>query len=354
LLVVSGGTFSIRHCEPLKTAWQSTLNASFQQWLLDRRALLAMTGDIQQENLMSSLEGIVFNIQRYSIDDGPGVRTTVFLKGCPLTCLWCSNPESQNPQPELSWRYTSCKQCGACVGVCPEKAITLEGGELRIDREICKQCEKCIDACLPEALNMSGKRMTVDDVFKVVKRDFDYYEASGGGVTASGGEILGQADFVAALFKRCREEGIGTCADTSGFGDGAALSKILEYSDLVLFDLKHMDPSEHKRACGQSNEQILSNLELAIDSGIKVIVRIPLIPDYNTSDEALSAIAGGIREKTGSAEVNIMPYHSYGASKYRMLGMEYPLDGLRELMHQEKTRAQEIFQSHGLKCEVSM
>jgi pyruvate formate lyase activating enzyme len=200
---------------------------------------------------------------------------------------------------------------------------------------------------------MSGKLMTVEEVFNVVKRDYDYYEASGGGVTASGGEILGQADFVAALFSMCRDAGIGTCADTSGFGDDAAFEKILEHSDLVLFDLKHMDPDEYKRACGQSNKLVMSNFDLMIRSGVNFIVRIPLIPDYNTSDAVLSAIAGAVKDKAGDAEVNIMPYHSYGANKYRMLGMVYPLEDLRELMHQEKTRAQEIFKSFGLKCEVS-
>ena len=303
---------------------------------------------------MSELDGIVFNIQRYSIDDGPGVRTTVFLKGCPLTCLWCSNPESQNPVPEVSWRYTSCKHCGTCAAVCPEKAVTLSGDEVIIDRDACTLCGECVNACVPEALSISGKRMTVDEVFNVVKRDYDYYEASSGGVTASGGEILGQADFVAALFKRCREEGIGTCADTSGFGSGTALKKILEYSDIVLYDLKHMDPDEHLRACGQSNELILDNLKVAVGSDAQVIVRVPLIPDFNTSDEALSAIAQTVRDRTGDAEVNIMPYHRYGANKYRMIGKKYSLDELRELLHQEKTRAKEIFESHGLKCEVSI
>jgi len=304
---------------------------------------------------MSKTEGIVFNIQRYSIDDGPGVRTTVFLKGCPLTCHWCSNPESQSYQPEPTWRYTTCKQCGKCVETCPEKAITLEGKEVFVDRKACKRCGKCVDICLPEAMGMSGKKMTAEEVFKVVKRDYDYYEASGGGVTASGGEILGQADFVAELFKICREAGIGTCADTSGFGDSEALSKILEHTDILLFDIKHMDPDEHKRACGQTNELVMSNFDLAVKSGKKLIVRVPLIPDYNTSDEALTAIAAAVKERAADAvqEVNIMPYHSYGANKYRMLGMEYPLEGLRELMHHEKTRAQEIFQQHGLKCEVS-
>ena len=303
---------------------------------------------------MNEIEGNVFNIQRYSIDDGPGVRTTVFMKGCPLTCLWCSNPESQSPLPEISWRYTSCKHCGACAAACPEKAIVLIDDEVSVDRKACKRCGMCVDACLPEALSISGKLMTVDEVFKVVKRDYDYYEASGGGVTASGGEILGQADFVAALFKRCREEGIGTCADTSGFGDRAALEKILEHSDLVLFDLKHMDPAEHERACGRPNDLILSNLEAAVVSDAKIIVRVPLIPDFNTSDEALSAIAEAVRDRTLDAEVNIMPYHRYGANKYRMIGKTYTLDDLREALHQEKTRAKEIFESYGLKCEVSM
>ena len=302
---------------------------------------------------MNDITGIVFNIQRYSIDDGPGVRTTVFFKGCPLTCLWCSNPESQSPTPEVSWRYTSCKQCGTCTKVCPEKAITLTDGDIRVDRKICKLCGKCVDVCVQEALSISGKQMTVDEVFNVVKRDFDYYDASGGGVTASGGEILGQADFVAALFRRCKDEGIGTCADTSGFGDSAALEKILENTDIVLYDLKHMDPDEHVRACGLSNDLILSNLEIAFKSNAQVIVRVPLIPEYNTSDEALTAIAQAVRERAGDSEVNIMPYHRYGANKYKMLGKEYPLENLRELTQQEKTRAKEIFESFGTKCEVS-
>ena len=302
---------------------------------------------------MENLEGIVFNIQRYSIDDGPGVRSTVFLKGCPLTCSWCSNPESQNPLPEVTWRYTSCKHCGTCAAMCPEKAIELSGDDVIIDRKACTLCGNCVDVCLPEALNVSGKRMTVEEVFKVVNRDYDYYEASGGGVTASGGEILMQADFVAALFKKCREEGIGTCADTSGFGGSEAFRKILEYSDLVLFDLKHMDPAEHMRECGQSNELILSNLEVAVKSSARIIIRVPLIPDFNTSDEALSAMALAVVEKTRNAEVDIMPYHRYGANKYRMIGKKYTLDELRELLQQEKSRAKEVFESFGLKCEVS-
>jgi len=195
--------------------------------------------------------------------------------------------------------------------------------------------------------------MTVGEVFEAVKRDAYYYEASGGGVTASGGEILKQADFVAELFRMCRAEGISTCADTSGFGDPAALEAILEHSDLVLFDLKHMDPKEHSRACGQTNELILENLKAALESSAQIIVRIPLIPDYNTSDEAVTALAQAISDIAGGAEVEIVSYNRHGAGKYKMYGRTYLLEDLRELRHPEKTRAKEIFESFGLKCSIS-
>jgi len=302
---------------------------------------------------MDNITGTVFNIQRYSIDDGPGVRTTVFMKGCPLSCLWCSNPESQNPVPEISWRYTSCVRCGCCVMACPLKLITLENNEISVNRAACDRCGKCVDACVHEAMNISGKQMTVDEVFAVVKRDYDYYEASGGGVTASGGEILDKSDFVAELFRRCREADIGTCADTSGFGSPESLKKILPFTNVVLYDLKHLDPEEHRKACGQSNELILRNLETAYKSNAQVIIRVPLIPEFNTSDGALNAIAQAVRDRAGDSEVNIMPYHSYGANKYKMVGKVYQLDDLRELTQQQKERAKEIFESYGSKCEIS-
>jgi pyruvate formate lyase activating enzyme len=302
---------------------------------------------------MENLTGTVFNIQRYSIDDGPGVRTTVFLKGCPLTCLWCSNPESQCGLPEVTYRYTSCKRCGTCVKVCPAQAVTLTDDGVHIDRAECTLCEECVKNCVPEALKISGKKMTVDEVFKVVKKDADYYEASGGGVTASGGEILTQADFVTALFKRCKEAGYHTNADTSGFGDPAALEKILEYSDLVFFDLKHMDPVKHREYCGTSNDLILSNLNLVVKKGVPVVIRVPLIPGYNNSDENLRALAETVSKITKDSVVNLLPYHRYGANKYRMIDMVYRLESVPELTQDELTKAKEIIESDGLKCEIS-
>ncbi len=302
---------------------------------------------------MENIKGIVFNIQRYSIDDGPGVRTTVFMKGCPLSCLWCSNPESQCMKPEVTYRYTSCKRCGTCVEVCPEGIITLDDDGVHIDRTKCTLCGECVSNCLPQALQISGKEMTVDEVFKVVKKDADYYEASGGGVTASGGEILVQADFVAELFKRCREAGFHTNADTSGFGDPAALKKILEYADLVFYDLKHLDPAKHMEYTGQTNELILQNLKLVADSGVPMVIRVPLIPGYNNSDENLHALGKTVAEVTKDSVVNILPYHRYGANKYRMIDMTYQLEGVPELTQDELNHAKEIIESYGLKCEIS-
>lgn len=302
---------------------------------------------------MENIEGIVFNIQRYSIDDGPGVRTTVFMKGCPLTCLWCSNPESQCGLQEVTYRYTSCKKCGTCVKVCPVGAVTLDDDGVHIDRAKCTLCGECVKNCVPEALQISGKKMTVDEVFKVVKKDADYYEASGGGVTASGGEILAQADFVAELFRRSKEAGFHTNADTSGFGDTAALDKILEYSDLVYYDLKHMDPVKHMEYCGQDNALILKNLRHVVEKGVPVVIRVPLIPGYNDSEENLRALAGTVADIAKSATVNILPYHRYGANKYRMVDMVYQLENVPEVTQEALDKAKEIIESYGLTCEIS-
>jgi len=302
---------------------------------------------------LDNMEGIVFNIQRYSIDDGPGVRTTVFLKGCPLKCLWCSNPESQSPQPELSYRYTACKRCGTCVRVCPNHAISLDESGVRIDRSLCRVCGTCVKECAAQALKISGQKMTVDEVMKVVKKDMDYYEASGGGITCSGGEILCQPDFVAELFRRCRELNIHTNADTSGFGPAEAMEKILSFSDLVFYDLKHMDPAAHKKLTGVSNEIILGNLAMAVEKGVPVVIRVPLIPEYNNSDENLRALAETVSRIAPNAPVEFLPYHRYGANKYPMVGMRYQLEDLRTLTEEETNRAKEIVESYGLKCEVA-
>jgi pyruvate formate lyase activating enzyme len=299
------------------------------------------------------MEGIVFNIQRYSLDDGPGVRTTVFLKGCPLSCLWCSNPESMNPLPEVTWRYTTCKKCGTCVETCPLGLITMDDDGIHIDRKSCDRCGKCVEACVTESLQMSGTRMTVEEVYDVVKRDIDFYKVSGGGITCSGGEVLMQADFVAELFKHCRENEIHTCADTSGFGSKQAMEIILAYTDLIYYDLKHMDAAEHERLCGQSNDLILSNLALVVEKGIPMVIRVPLIPGHNDSDENMTAIAKTVADMDKETPVNILPYHRYGQNKYRMIDKTYPLDGVEYPTEEGLNKAKQIMESFGLKCEIS-
>ena len=302
---------------------------------------------------MQNNDGIVFNIQRYSIDDGPGIRTTVFLKGCPLNCLWCSNPESQESGPELIYRFAACRRCGSCIAVCRENALSMGPESIIIDRTKCSLCGDCAAACLYEALQISGKIMTPEEVFGTVKRDAVYYKSSGGGCTCSGGEILCQPDFVSGLFKLCREASIHTCADTSGCGSSQALEKIMAYTDLFYFDIKHIDPMQHKKGTGVSNEIILKNLRIVSESGIPTTIRIPLIPGFNDSDDSLHAIAGTILEIIPHADVDLLPYHRYGSNKYKMLGRAYPYEGVQEPAKDQKDRALALIRSYGFTCRLT-
>ena len=299
------------------------------------------------------MDGIVFNIQRYSIDDGPGIRSTVFVKGCPLRCPWCSNPESIRAVPQLLHRYTTCKKCGACAAVCPNNAVELDPASGPVfDRSKCVACGLCAKDCLAQSIQISGEVMSVEKVWKIVRKDMVYYEESGGGVTCSGGEILAQADFVAELFKKCRENGVHTCADTSGYGTPEALEKILEYADLVYFDMKHSDPARYEQIIGAPLEPVLRSFRTIAASGLPLVVRIPLIPEHNDMAENLKAIAALIKETAPHAQVHILPYHRYGESKYASLGERYPLEGLRENTPEDIERARKIVEDAGLDVTV--
>jgi pyruvate formate lyase activating enzyme len=299
------------------------------------------------------VKGTVFNIQRYSIQDGPGIRTTVFLKGCPLRCAWCSNPESQSLRPEIAHRDSLCTKCGKCIEVCNAKAISLGDKGVTINRQLCTNCGDCVKVCLPAALKIFGEEMTAAEVFEQVKKDVEFYRNSGGGVTVSGGEPLSQPEFVAALFKLCRDAAIHTCIETCGLAGIKALDKVLPYTSLVLFDIKLTEPETHLEWTGRSNEEILRNLRIIIKKEIPVIIRIPLIPGVNDTDEELKNIARiAAGAPGGPVKVNLLPYHKFGLGKYQMLDRKYELEELNTQSDAKIQSIKQIFDSLGLESEV--
>lgn len=303
---------------------------------------------------MESATGNVFNIQRYSIDDGPGIRTTVFFKGCPLSCVWCSNPESQNLEPELMHRDSLCKRCYRCVAACPEGAITVGADGIEIDRDACTVCGDCVEVCPHDAMRITGREMTVDEVFAVLERDADFYEDSGGGVTLSGGEVLMQPEFAVALLRRCREAGFHTCVDTSGQGSLEALRRIIPYTDLFYFDIKHIDPKIHRAQAGRSNEAILRNFQEVAASGVPLVVRVPVVPGFNDTSDAISDIADMVADHAPRATVHLLPYHRYGQQKYDMLGLDYELAAAETPSQEFMQAARKIVEARGLPCEVAV
>ena len=271
-------------------------------------------------------EGVVFHIQRYSIQDGPGIRTTVFLKGCPLRCEWCSNPESQKPDPEILFRIQQCQKSGSCAEVCEVGAITLVDGVPRLDRGTCTMCMDCVEVCPSGALEVTGKRMKLEDVVDEACRDELFYINSGGGVTLSGGEPLVQPEFSRRFLEACKERSIHTALDTCGHASWEIMQRVLEHTDLVLFDLKHLSPEKHLEGTQAKNDLILDNLRKTLDSKqARVWIRIPLIPGYNDSTPHLKELALAIREM-GAEKVSLLGFHHWGRSKYLALGREYPCD----------------------------
>jgi pyruvate formate lyase activating enzyme len=275
------------------------------------------------------------------------------LKGCPLVCPWCANPESQLGVAEVAHGDTLCDHCGRCVAVCDRRAITLraEGG-VTIDRTRCDQCARCVDVCGPRALRVLGRDETVEAVFEEVSKDEAYYRNSGGGVTCSGGEPLAQARFVAALFRRCHEAGIHTTLDTCGAAPRRALERVLEHTDLVLFDLKLMAEAAHVAVAGRSNRQSLDNLRRVVERGVRLIVRVPLIPGITDSDENIGAIAGFVRTLGAGIPVDVLPYHRFGMNKYAMLDRPYGPGDLQPPSAERVAAVVRRFESLGLACEV--
>jgi len=275
-------------------------------------------------------QGLVFNIQRYAIHDGPGIRTTVFLMSCPLKCFWCQNPESQQRQPVVFLSKDNCTLCGLCVEACPSGASILGEESATIDRRICSGCGMCTEVCLNEARRLVGNYITVDEIMHEVLRDRKFYENSGGGVTISGGEPTTQPDFALAILQHCKRERLHTALDTCGHAPWPILEKLLEYADLVLYDIKHMDSAKHQEATGVPNDLILENAKrIAAYKAMKV--RVPLVPGFNDSSENIRATAQFAKSELGSEDIDLLPYNKLAESKYTRLEMDYiRLEGLNE------------------------
>lgn len=285
------------------------------------------------------MEGVISDIKRFAVHDGDGIRTTVFLKGCPLKCVWCHNPEGIGFSPQLAYYPHKCIGCGECVAVCPNGAHSMEAGHV-FDREKCTGCGACQAVCLGSALTFYGKTVTASELVPQLLEDKAFYENSGGGVTLSGGECLMQADFCAQLLEMLKANGIHTAVDTCGFVSRTALDKVIPYTDIFLYDLKAFDEDVHIRCTGQSNRIILENLRYLDSLGKKCEIRIPFVPGYN--DDQMEKLAAFLAPLQNITRVRVLAYHNYAGSKYEALGMENTLP--EQMPEQDAVQAaQELF-----------
>jgi pyruvate formate lyase activating enzyme len=299
-------------------------------------------------------KGLIFDIQGHSVHDGPGTRTTVFLNGCPLNCIWCSNPEGLYRSPIIMHRDSRCKRCGNCIKSCPNNAVEVKNGILCFDREICIKCKThdCLKTCYQEALELSGELYSVQDLMKIFERDRQFWGANGG-VTFSGGEPLFQKNFIIEVLKACKERYIHTCVETTSCINTEFYLEAMKYINWAFTDIKHMDSDEHKKLTGVGNELILANLEKLANlewNGV-IVPRIPVIPGKNDSIENIEKTVKFIKN-IGLDVVNLLPFHRLGESKYRQLGKIYKMADQTPPSDEEMKSLQKLAESHGLYCFV--
>ncbi|MFX1325794.1 MAG: glycyl-radical enzyme activating protein [Promethearchaeota archaeon] len=297
--------------------------------------------------------GFIYDLQRFAIHDGPGIRTLVYMKGCPLKCLWCSSPQTQNSKPEIMRNEVNCKMCGKCMEICPDHLITItDENEIKFDRDRCTNCGKCVETCPNQALKLIGYHVTFEDLFQEVNKDSPFYRRSNGGITVGGGEPTMQIDFVTAFLKRCKQTYINTAIETCGYVKWDKMEDLLRYVDLVYIDIKHMDPEIHKDLTGVSNKMILENAK-KISKIKSMIIRIPVIPGYNDSDENLKATAKfAIDLGENIKRLELLPYHKFGTQTYVRIGMEYKLPDVEPPSEERMLHLKEIVESCGLKAQI--
>ena len=296
-------------------------------------------------------KGVVFDIKRFAVDDGPGIRTTVFLKGCPLRCWWCHNPEGQLQTPELMFRKTRCTICDECIGNCGRNALSFARRQLVVNKERCDLCGFCAEKCPTDALTFVGKELTVKKVIQEVEKDSLFYDESKGGVTFSGGEPFMQIDFLESLLTECKARGVRTAVDTSGYAPWDAVERIAEKVDLFLYDIKAIDDAAHRKYAGVSNKRILDNFRRLAERGSDLYARFVVVPGIN-DDKANVLETAEFVKSCGVKQANLLPYHRAGIEKYRGLGRRYRLGTLKSPSDQKLKAIKRQFERVGLSVRV--
>lgn len=296
--------------------------------------------------------GRVFNIQRFSVNDGVGIRTIVFLKGCPLKCKWCSNPESQESAIQLIYNEVNCIKCGRCIKKCNKDAIYYEDNICKIRWDKCNNCGECVDSCFGKALELEGKDLTVEEVIIEIKKDYSHFLRSNGGLTISGGEPLMQKEFTRELLLEAKRNGINTAIETTAYAKEEDIKEILPLVDMVLLDIKSINNEKHIEFTGVSNEIILNNAKLIAKEGKEVIIRVPIIPKFNDDIKSIREIARFVRALEVVDMINLLPYHKLGVNKYKSLGRKYELDKLELLTEEKIVRLKKEVVKEGLLCKI--
>jgi len=297
-------------------------------------------------------EGTIFNVMRFSTHDGPGIRTTVFLKGCPLSCWWCHNPENWQQVPKEVYLPERCTGCGVCVENCPARALSRGARGIAVDADLCRHCGRCIAVCPMEARESTGWYVGVPGLMQSIARDIPFFDQSGGGVTFSGGEPLCQPDFLLAMLEACGRLEIHRTIDTSGFADAGVLMKAARLTDLFLYDLKVLDPQKHRANTGVDNTKILSNLRLLSAAGADIIIRIPLIPGVNDGEKDIAAAGEFIAGLPRPHAVHLLPYHRAADGKYRKLGLRYHGENVVPPLREQVARAARQLSHFGFEVEI--